>query len=346
MELASGVDALYLSGRASVPESFLNQLEELRGAAVASGKPVALGLDGETFHVQGRAWGKYRYCMTHRHGQIGVTASRSLPPVRVQPRTEFLHGVAPLPAVTWFEEKLWSAVGPIRFSVSRLDLHADWQGWDVDGDDRSRFVCRAERRDLHEHGERLSGFEFGRRGTGTVCGRIYDKSAEQRAKGSDFWLDIWGAMHDESRPVLRVEFEFGKQGLREYDVDTPEEAVEAAGALWASVTTDWLTYRSPTSDSTKSRWPVAPEWLDIQRASIRGDAAGLQRMYDGKRAGALRTLMPLLNGCMVSFASLVGADTIDEARYLLAGYLRDYEVLTSRSFSSRVADKRREMDAV
>jgi hypothetical protein len=80
--------------------------------------------------------------------------------------------------VTWFEEKLWSAVGPIRFSVSRFDLHADWQGYDVDRDDRSRSVWRAGRRDLHEEGEHLSGVEFGQRTTKTICGRIYDKSAE------------------------------------------------------------------------------------------------------------------------------------------------------------------------
>jgi hypothetical protein len=343
VELASGVDALYLSGRAAVPDALIERLESLRSEAVSAGRPVAVDLDGNEFMVAGHGFGKYRYCLRHPYGQVGVTASRSLPPIRVQPRSEFLHGVGPLPAVNWFEEALWSAAGPVLFTVSRMDLHSDWQGWSVDGDQRGRFVCRADRRDLHEENERLTGFEFGRRSTGTVCARIYDKSVEQERKGTDFWLDVWGDRRDPTRPVLRVEFEFGRQALREYGLDRPAEAVEAAGALWTSATEEWLTYRSPTADTTRSRWPVAPEWRDIQRASFAGGARGLTRMYDGRKAGSLRTLMPSLNGFVVKLAALTGADSIENACSRLPGFLRDYELVSRQSFASRVEARRGEM---
>ena len=157
------------------------------------------------------------------------------------------------------------------------------------------------------------GFEFGRRTTGTVCGRIYDKTAEQVQKGNDYWPEIWGEAFDPSVPVYRVEFEFGRQGLVEFDLDTPREAVDAAGALWAWATEHWLTYRSPSSDTNRSRWPVAAEWVAVQRASLRAEAHGIERMYQGRRKGELRKLMPVLNGCMAGLAALVGASGIDEA---------------------------------
>ena len=313
MELASGVDALYLSGRAAPPAELLLGLERGKATAAKLSEAVPIELGGEEFLMAGHGWGKYSYCLRHRHGQVGLTASSALPAVRVQPRAEFLHGAGPLSAVAWFEEVLGRAVGPVRFGASRLDLHADWQGWAIDGDDRSRFVCRAERRDLHETDERLMGFEFGRRTTGTVCGRIYDKTAEQVQKGNDYWLQIWGETFDPSVPVYRVEFEFGRQGLVEFDLDTLREAVDAAGALWAWATEHWLTYRSPSSDSNRSRWPVASEWVAVQRASLRAEAHGVERMYQGRGKGELRKLMPVLNGCMAGLAALVGAWGIDEA---------------------------------
>ena len=64
--------------------------------------------------MAGHGWGKYSYCLRHRHGQVGLTASSALPAVRVQPRAEFLHGAGPLAAVAWFEEVLGQAVGPVR----------------------------------------------------------------------------------------------------------------------------------------------------------------------------------------------------------------------------------------
>ena len=338
-ELASGVDALYLSGQASPPTSLFEQLEGLRAAAATGGNGVPASFGGIECWWPGTASASTAYCLRHRHGQIGISPSRALPAVRVQPRTEFLHGAGPLGAVAWFEDVLWPVVGPLRFGVSRLDLHADWQGWDLDGDDRSRFMCRAERRDLHEADDQLMGFEFGRRTTGTICGRIYDKTVEQRDKGTDFWLDVWGARRDPLRPVLRVEFEFGRQGLREFGIDTPTEAVEAAGALWASATSDWLTYRSPGPDQSGARWPVAPEWRDIQRASVRGGAQGVERMYEGRRKGELRRLMPALNGSLASFGALVCAGDIDQTCGALPGFLRDYEVRSRRSFADRVAEK-------
>src|SRR5664280_3327267 len=104
----------------------------------------------------------------------------------------------------------------VRLTCSRLDLHSDWQGWRLDGDDRSRFLCKASTRVLYEDGGSFTGFVFGKRKTKTIAARIYDKTAEVKQTGNAYWDDIWGPGLDRDLPVLRVEFEFGRQGSVSY----------------------------------------------------------------------------------------------------------------------------------
>jgi hypothetical protein len=184
-ELASGVDALYLSGRASLPESLLDHLAHRKDLAEGTGYTIPLELGSTELGLSGRSFGKYRFRLEHPHGLIGITPSTRLPAIRVQPRAEFLHGVGPDAACQWFDDALAELCGPIRWTVSRLDLHADFQGWQLDGDDRHRFLARADLRDTHEAGRILTGFEFGRRKTKTTSARIYDKVAERDSAGSD-----------------------------------------------------------------------------------------------------------------------------------------------------------------
>jgi hypothetical protein len=80
----------------------------------------------------------------------------------------------------------------VGFTVSRIDLHADWQGWDVSGDDRHRFVCRAHDLATYEDNADLWGFSFGNRKSGSVTARIYDKTREIAGNGHDWWEELWG----------------------------------------------------------------------------------------------------------------------------------------------------------
>ncbi len=282
-ELASGIDALYVSGRAAIPPAFFERLEKSRELAGLVGGPAPMLIADVRINLLPHGFGRYRYCLRHRHGQVGLTPSTYLPAIRIQPRTEFLQAVGPRSAIAWFLDLFADDVGPIRANVSRLDLFADFQGWGLTGDDRHRFVVRGRELDTYEDGSDLSGFVFGRRSTGTVLARIYDKQRDVRRTGADWWHDIWGERYDPDRPVHRIEFEPGRQGLKEYGVDTPDDAIDAAGALWASLTESWLTYRCPTTDATRSRWPLAPEWRCVQHASIRQGAAGVERVAAGQR---------------------------------------------------------------
>ena len=85
------------------------------------------------------AWAKHRYCLTHAFGRIGISPSLNLPAFRIQPRAEFLHGVGVRAAVQGFRDLIEDECGIVKLQVSRIDLFADFQGWDLSGDDPQTF---------------------------------------------------------------------------------------------------------------------------------------------------------------------------------------------------------------
>jgi len=209
---------------------------------------------------------------------------------------------------------------------------------DLDG-----FVCRASARAIFEEDGTLTGINFGRRKTKTVNARIYDKTAELGNRSAGFWEDVWPTGFADGGPVLRVEFELWRAALKQFGVGTPDEALEAAGALWDYVARHWLTFRIPTEDGTKARWPVAPEWLQVQRAGISAGGWGVERMYEGQRRKALRDASPYLVGYLTSFAAQVGTEGIEDTCKHLAVMLDRYGRETRITFEERISKRRAEL---
>jgi hypothetical protein len=340
-ELASGIDALYLSGRTEFSDALFDMLEDRRQAATETDSPAAMRIAGEDFGVEPRSFGKYRYRLVHHSGLIGVTASEHLPSLRVQPRAEFLHAVGPRATLDFFSGigEYLSGGRPVSWTLSRLDLFCDLQGWELRGDDRHRFVCRGMTRTTHEQSEEFTGFEFGKRSSKTVCARIYDKTKQISDKGLDWWPQMWGDRFNSAEPVVRIEFEVGRQGLVEFGIRTPHEGIEAAPRLWASVTADWLSYRTRTADRTKSRWPVAPEWTDVQGASLAADAIGLERVRSGRRQGELRKLLPHLVGYLASTGAIIGTDDLPSTLGAVRSLVASDEIRRGVDFSDRIAER-------
>jgi hypothetical protein len=341
-ELASGVDALYLSGRGALPRVLLDQLDGLKGAAADTGGPVDVALCGYPVRVLGSGWGKYRYYAVHELARVGFTPSDALPCVRVQPTSLGLHALGPDVMVLWVRNLLDALGIDAVLQVARLDLHADFHGLDIAADQRSNFVGYSNRRALYEVDEALSGLNFGTRG-GALYARIYDKTRELDGKGDDWWLDIWGSRYDPARPVIRVEYEFSRDGLREFGLDTPEDVFAQMAALWAYAACVWLSLRVPTSDDTRSRWPVDPRWQAVQRATLAGNALPADRIKAGQALGALRNLMPQLVGSLTSAAAHLGTDDLDATVHALMPHMARFEAQTGASFAERVAEKRRRL---
>lgn len=342
VELASGVDALYLSGRANLPEALLAALEDHRTLAEAGSVPVAFDLGGESYSLSPRSWGHYRYCLDHPDGRVGFTPSAHLPPIRVQPRSAYLHTVGPLAAVDHMATILSAVCGEVRFNVSRMDLYADFANWDLSADDRIRFVCRASSLRTYEEEGRLTGFEFGRRASKTVTARVYDKTADVARTGAAWWLDVWDRRQQTTGPVHRVEFEVSREGLAQFGLSSPDATLAAVGDIWRYCTTDWLTHRSPTGDSNRSRWPSSPEWTCVQQARLVQRTVGAERIKSRLRCTSLRSIMPGLTGYAVTYAALVGTTGIDDTMASLGRRLHLDELVRGEPLSQRIHRRRLE----
>ena len=342
-ELASGVDALYLSARTTIPAEVVEKLEAARIEATKASEPIPLRLGDVDVAMAPHAFLRYRYCLEHPYGRIGMTTSSRLPAVRIQPRAEFLHGSGPRGTVAWYQSFLAKLCGPVLMSVSRLDLFADFQGWQLDGDARHEFVCRAKSRHTYEEDGVFNGLTFGTRASGSVSARIYDKTIQSEKTGAGFWKMIWGDSYDPELSVLRVEFELGRNALREFQLTSPEETLDATGALWGYLTADWLTHRTPGPDQTKSRWPVSGEWESIRRARIGEDDWGINRMYLGKRRGSVENLMPGLVGYLASFGAFSEEYSLEDMLPQLEEFVKQRERDTGISLAERIIVKRRKM---
>jgi hypothetical protein len=342
-ELASGVDALYLSGRSLIPDTFLARLEAARSASydMETGPPFQFGL--LEMRMSPHGWGKYRYLLEYPHGRIGITQSSELPTFRIQPYAEFLHGESPRGVVDWFQRLLEMECEAVELTVSRLDLFADFQGWVLDGDARNEFLCRAKARNVFEDDGVFNGLTFGRRTSESITARLYDKTIQSAKVGSGYWPMIWGDAYDRSQSVLRVEFELHRPALRQFDLGGPYETLDAIGALWAYLTGKWLTHRVPGEDETKSRWAVSEQWENVQRARIAQEAHGVNRMLLGKRRGYVDNILPGLVGYLSSFGAYSDCSSLAEMLPQLEHHVRFYTEQTGMSLVDRIQAKRRKM---
>lgn len=338
-ELASGVDSLYLSGRGVLPDLLVTDLKDARAHAVDERCAVPFAIGATTFGVAGYGVNRYPFRLEHPHGMIALTTSSSLPTVMVQPRASFIHAVGAWAAGAWFRDVVELLLGTVAWQVSRLDLFMDSHGWALGSEDRGRFVNRAEHVVIHEADDQMETLAFGIRGA-AIKARIYDKTIESRASGSDWWPLVWGEAYRPGERVLRVEFEVRRAALKQTQINSPEDARERTPQLWAHLTEKWLSYRTPTADETRSRWPVAPEWRQIQQASLRGDAVGLERVTAGATSGSIRKLLPQLRGYVASAGALMGAETLDEAMHRVGRILALDEQESGHPFSHRLASKR------
>jgi len=159
-------------------------------------------------------------------------------------------------------------------------------------------------------------------------------------KGNDWWEVVWGERHRAGAQVWRIEFEIGRTALSELELFHPDAVLAAAPSLWRYCTGEWLTVRTPTGDSNRSRWPMAPGWSAVQSASLVHGATDLEWIRRHKRARSLRRLMPGLVGYLVSFAVLAGTSDIDDTVEVLTTRLTDDQMARRMPFAERV-DRRR-----
>jgi len=341
--VASGVDALYLSGMVDeLPGELVGRLELAREQARKEDSPVEFRLGGAPVVMHSGPFGRYRFRLEHENALIGFTESGNLPAVRVQFRAKFLHAVGVDLALAWLYLVMEGAGLEAVWQVSRVDLFADIQGWPLTAEDRRAFVARADQRITREEGEDLTGLGWGARG-GAVVNRIYDKTREIGVSGRDYWPDVWSKSVDYAATdqVERVEFEITREFLRERRLHSPEDVMRARRTVWEYLTGEWLSLRSPTgADSNRSRWPVSPAWLVVQGADMNGAPVGVDVVRAAEQRGDARRLIPMLVGYASTLTASYGGETLDDVLETVRFAYDQYELRSGLSAEDVVAAKR------
>lgn len=334
--LASGLDALYLSGTAELRSSLVSLLEARRESASVQGNvQVPMGVGPEGLTVGWGPWGQYRFRLDHPNATIGLTQSANLPQVRIQPRAELLHAVGPEGVIEWCDEFAATVLAtPVVWQVSRVDLFADVQGWDIVAADRRRFAARANARQTYEEGDDLTSLQWG--SGKSIRARIYDKTVETRKSGKDWWPSVWGSAYDPAQHVIRVEYEVKRNALREFSLHSPEQILTARPMLWKYLTENWLSLREPSGDSNVSRRPVDPDWIAIQGAHLDSAGIGKDLVRSGSLSGDLRKIIPALVGYATRFGALAGAVTLDDLLDVLHDMMVDDERVRGVSVEERL----------
>jgi hypothetical protein len=340
--LASGIDSLFASVRGQLIDGVLVALADVR--ALNPDTEVSCSFDGGPADLLLRryGWRGYPFWFRSPRYELHLGASEPFPPAYVQLHAEHIHAVGIEAAVEEVEIMLRRDFFPggCRAVASRVDVFADQQGWVPQHDDFHRFRCRALRRrtfevprQQHGYGRRLSGFTFGK---GDLLARIYDKTLEAAVTGKT-WPELLWESRDPERPVWRVEFQFRRPVLASMGLNGMADVIRHRQGLW-DYGTRWLTLRKRVRDSNLSRWPVAPEWVQLSAAGIGGSAEPLIR--ERVREAQLQRLTQGLVGYASSVEAMGGARRVGGALTATVPSVHPYLTHRGASFAELVGVKR------
>jgi len=337
--LASGVDRLEVSVRGSLRNEVLLELEAAKAEAQRTREPEPYLFAGSerVFLVQAGGRRAYPYVLVSADIVLMVRPNGELPPVRADMLSAYLHEVGAEVACAEVGELARGAlfVVPPELVVSRVDVYADVQGWELGLRDAERFVSRARKRTTHTVGQRFTGYVFGE--GGPMLARLYDKTAEIGRRGQAWLPERWGEREDEG-PVWRLEYQYRRRVLAEFGAGHPADVLSKLGDLWRHGTGEWLTLRVPTGQAERWRWPLDESWAEVQRVEVGpGQGAKRERAAETSRERVVR----FLQGNLTTWGALGAEDEIGEvwrsARPAVVRYLAEQ----GRTFRDEVRHKRR-----
>jgi len=346
--LSAGVDTLHCSVRGELQDGLLVFLEALKEESQRTNElqVVTWGEQSLSVALRPHGWRSYPFWASSPNIEVAIGAAPPFPPVFIQAHSAYLHSRGADRAVAELSQWLDANVArdePV-LGISRLDLYCDLQGWSPVIEDFDRFHCRGVRRraysmpaqdQAHRRGRRPSGFVFG---GGDLMGRCYDKTLELSVRGSEWPKALW-VDWDRDQPVWRVEFQFRRRSLVSLGCSTSAEALAARQELWRYAT-QWLSLRTPSSDSNRSRWPEAPEWVVIRQAVVGSPTSPLVRDLV-RSADELRIIRGLV-GYASSLAALGAAPGIGAALFRTVPGVSGYLERKGEDFADIVARKRRQ----
>jgi hypothetical protein len=166
--------------------------------------------------------------------------------------------------------------GYARVQVGGAHACTDYQGYVPKMADRRGLVKRARKvtdffAAADNDGLQWYGFEdeaqsFAAGRSKVIRIQGYDKTVEIKGSGKEWFRDIWARhkKYDASALVFRIEFQWGREFLKEMKIETVDDLLAALGGLWA-YGMGWFSFRTVNPDDmrNRSRWAIAPWWLAL-----------------------------------------------------------------------------------
>jgi hypothetical protein len=220
---------------------------------------------------------------------------------------------------------------PFTLQVSEVHLCADVAGWDLSLDDIAAFITRSRSKGLRLGsaladeeldvsleaagpftppsdmrvqfaGRRLATLDFSKGAPHACC--IYNKTAEIAVSRKGWMQEVWTSTGwDGESSVIRVEFRYKRECLREMGVEEAYAFLDQIPSLWAYSTKQWLRHTIPNGDPNRARWPISSLWQLVQQASFFCD--GTPAIRERRRAGDLTLLCQMIAGCSTSAAAFL-----------------------------------------
>lgn len=295
----------------------------------------------------GYEWLLVSHDITMKIGKWAEPGSR--PSVMVEIRSEPLWTHGPVVCVERVLHLIASIGGElVTCKVSRADLCVDvllpasiWHPGLT-----GNFVKRAKNISIYKDNERFTGIHIGK---GKILARLYDKVHEIRSKSHKYWMfDVWGfAPHqlDAQHKVIRVEYQFRREPLKETGISSFEDLMAKLPGLWAYATREWFkVHDDPKKHHTQQQ--VLPWWAIVQGGMdgsmqanplIRAKAIALDEHRNAQQIlGNLITVVALQMG-----DTLITPDETLDMRSHLASALQAIKTLDmdDREFTRRVKQR-------
>jgi len=282
----SGCDGLTVALQGNASQTAIDMLDKFKVIASELGGEALMEIGGKSFNVMDRGTSAvqgYTFQFhTGRHG-IKYQVKRSLDAsqwnlrARVSAMFLALNGLEKAHSAIYEDLRALGTV-IIDESVSNVDFCVDMK-MDKSGTKRAKafqldpalFVhhSKATKRQWYSEneGENDTLSVFGNRyiETVTIGGRanrqlcVYNKKAEQKSKRRSDWFEYWGEEKEDCPNIWRVEYRFGRDFLRDWNIRTVSELSHAYGRL-VEDSLMRIRYAIPSADSNHSRWKNHPFW--------------------------------------------------------------------------------------
>lgn len=272
--LRSGVDSLYLTFHGELKDDIEKNFVRLKLLAQSeSYKDQAkafIEFGEDRFQIQPKGAGKYRFVIRDGRFYIKVSSSDAdqMPMCHVQISSELLTRCGLDESVKALKLIVYNMGLVKRTTVSRVDICCDFLTYrDLGLVSPTDWVTRTRFIDPHYDSCVYTGTTFGTRKR--IRANLYDKLRESRLKKKFYFDGLWFMSGwDNDQTVWRLEFQFYRPALKDFNIDFLHEFKSKRNSLWAYATHEWLRLASPTEDQTRARWPTDSLWKGLQSVTF------------------------------------------------------------------------------